>query len=185
VNTPALSAAVDAALPPPAAEVVEYSEPAFARGDGPPDPTLLPLDPAETLDSLGRWLLRTELELAAVRASHRPLIEQLEADIRHYEAKAAYIRSCLLRCTVPGTPHFGPHARITWLQSERVEVTDESLIPDQFVRVERVVSKPAIKDAVAKGECVPGAVITIHQNIQVRAATARAADAARRKAGAE
>jgi hypothetical protein len=40
-----------------------------------------------------------------------------------------------------------------------VVITDEAALPDSFVRVERKPDKTAIKDALARGEAVPGATL--------------------------
>lgn len=62
----------------------------------------------------------------------------------------------------------GDHA-VGYRSSEQLEVIDESLIPDEFMKIPAPTpDKAAIKKAIKAGQEVPGAVIKKNKNIQLK-----------------
>ena len=56
-----------------------------------------------------------------------------------------------------------------WIQnSERVQVTDENTIPEQYFVLKRQLSKSAIKEAIENGQQVAGAEIVKNTSIRIR-----------------
>lgn len=56
-----------------------------------------------------------------------------------------------------------------WVQnSERVEVSDENTIPEQYFVLKRQLSKSAIKEAIENGQQVSGAEIVKNTSIRIR-----------------
>lgn len=56
-----------------------------------------------------------------------------------------------------------------WVQnSERVEVSDENTIPEQYFVLKRQLSKSAIKEAIENGQQVAGAKIIKNTSIRIR-----------------
>jgi hypothetical protein len=63
----------------------------------------------------------------------------------------------------------GTH-RISFRKSSRVEVLDESKVPDKYKRVKTIVEvdKTAVKESWKQGIGVDGTTVTEHKNIQIR-----------------
>lgn len=63
-----------------------------------------------------------------------------------------------------------PLIKISFRNSESVEITNESMIADKFKTIKTVESfdKKAIKEAIKKGEFVEGATINYNKNIQIK-----------------
>lgn len=59
---------------------------------------------------------------------------------------------------------------ISFRKTESVEITDESLIPEGFMRksVSMTPNKTALKDAIKNGELIMGARIVVKNNIQIK-----------------
>ena len=55
-------------------------------------------------------------------------------------------------------------------QTERINITDEQLIPEKYITVRETkdISKNAIKEAIKKGETVPGAEIITGTSLTVK-----------------
>jgi len=63
-----------------------------------------------------------------------------------------------------------PILKISFRESKSVEITNEKLIPGQFLSAKTTfsVSKTLIKQAIEEGKEVPGACIKTNQNIQIK-----------------
>jgi hypothetical protein len=63
-----------------------------------------------------------------------------------------------------------PLLKLSFRKSEAVEILDEEEIPDAFIDVKEVVtiSKARIKEALKKGEVVPGAELITKNNLQIK-----------------
>ncbi len=59
-------------------------------------------------------------------------------------------------------------AVISTRKSKQVEITDETLIPEEYKSYEVKISKKAIGDAIKNGEAVEGATIIENVNLQIR-----------------
>lgn len=64
----------------------------------------------------------------------------------------------------------GLHANISFRKSEKVIIDNEEEIPDDFqkIKIEKIVDKTKIKDAIKKGATVAGAHVETFQNIQIK-----------------
>lgn len=58
--------------------------------------------------------------------------------------------------------------KISLRNTEAVEITDEAVIPDDFLKVKTEPMKAEIKKAIKAGQEIPGATIVINQNVQVK-----------------
>lgn len=60
--------------------------------------------------------------------------------------------------------------KLSFLKSETTDILDEKLIPSEF-RTEKItflIDKKGIKDSIKKGNEVKGAIITTHNNLQIK-----------------
>lgn len=62
----------------------------------------------------------------------------------------------------------GETLRLSFRESESVEITDESLLDEQYKRVKVEPDKTAIKKALKNGEDVQGARLVKNQNLQIK-----------------
>lgn len=59
--------------------------------------------------------------------------------------------------------------KLSFRKSETVEITNESLIPSEYLITQPVkISKALIKDSIKSGNEVPGATISINFNLQIK-----------------
>ena len=105
------------------------------------------------------------------RASAKALrdeMKNLKARAERDEKSADDLEAWLERI-LDGEKFTTSRCAITWRKSKRVEILDESLIPDAFftVKTERSPNKTAIKNAIESGEDIDGAVLATRNNIKV------------------
>ena len=58
--------------------------------------------------------------------------------------------------------------KVSFRTSKCVEITDETLIPDEFFKITKTPCKADIKTAINEGKEVNGAIITEKKNIQIK-----------------
>lgn len=61
-----------------------------------------------------------------------------------------------------------PKCKVSFRTSKSVEITDETLIPDEYFKTERKVIKTDIKTAITEGKEIAGAVLVEKKNIQIK-----------------
>lgn len=61
-----------------------------------------------------------------------------------------------------------PKCKISFRTSKCIEITDESLIPDIYFKIEKKPLKSEIKAAIGEGKEVAGAVLVEKKNIQIK-----------------
>lgn len=104
------------------------------------------------------------------------LISAIEG-IKKYETELANVRKQLqtqadMLCNkvaldLEGDEWSSENHKVSYRASESLKITDESLIPDEFMKISAPTpDKTAIKKAIKSGQDVPGAEIEKKQNIQ-------------------
>lgn len=58
--------------------------------------------------------------------------------------------------------------KVSFRTSKSVEITDETLIPDEYFKITKTPNKTNIKTAINEGKEIKGAVITENKNIQIK-----------------
>ena len=58
--------------------------------------------------------------------------------------------------------------KISWRKSEKVEITNEKLVPDEFVKQTISFDKLAMKDAMKNGNVIEGVQLVETQSIQIK-----------------
>ena len=85
------------------------------------------------------------------------------------QSKADSIRAWLEMNVGQGEKLSDSRAAISWRASKSVDVTCEpEQLPENFQRVTVAADKTAIKDALGKGEIIPGCSLVSRQNLQVK-----------------
>lgn len=103
-------------------------------------------------------MLDSEIErLTALKKSRQGMIDRLKTTIS--DAMELYGVQKLESDTI----------KLSFRKSEAVEITDEKAIPSEYkVPQPDKISKSAIKEAIKKGEAIPGAAMVTNFNLQVK-----------------
>ena len=75
-----------------------------------------------------------------------------------------------VKATLKGKPFERARVSMTFRKSERVEIDDESLVPDEWCKFEttRTPMKTEIKKALKNDEKIPGCVLVENMNLKVK-----------------
>lgn len=135
--------------------------------------------------SLANYYRRIEGETAALSAKYGPLIEELKADIRSQEDRGAWIKARIAALLPHDQQVANGEVNIYFSESSAVEIVDAEKLPIECVHVETVPDKKTIKAKLQAGEEVPGAVLKINYNLQIKHAGPRAEKNAQSRAKAK
>lgn len=122
----------------------------------------------DKIESVALYRKTVAAEADAIRAEIKALKERRDAKDRKVEALDRYISGTMQNI---GKNSFETaRVALSFRSSEKVEATDEALIPAAYWRetVEREIDKAKIKAAIKAGETVPGAEIVRRQNLQIK-----------------
>ncbi len=111
----------------------------------------------ERLDSEAKAIREAEKRLAARRAGYEKIAECVRSSIFRMMQDAGIIRveGKLFSFAIRKNP-------------VRVEITDESAIPAEFVSYEPRIDKRAIKDRIEEGNTIPGAELVQSARLEIR-----------------
>lgn len=137
------------------------------------------------LVSLANYYRRLQGEREALVAKYSPLIQELEADIRAEEMKAEWVKRRIASLLPEGEQVANGQVNVYYSESSAVEIVDAEKLPIECVHVETVPDKKTIKAKLQAGEEVPGAVLKINYNLQIKHAGPRAAKNAASRARAK
>jgi len=84
------------------------------------------------------------------------------------ERQSESLKNYIARNLPAGEKIRNDYISISWRKSQAVIIDDESVLPDEYWKVKREVSKSIIKDAVKKGTQVPGAHIEEKMNVSIK-----------------
>lgn len=124
----------------------------------------------DKLENIALYIKNCDAEAAAIKAE----IDNLKKRAERLERKAEGLRGYMLSSMIANgdkelsSPRYAAKIRT----SEATEIIDESLIPDEFIRVivkepERKPDKAAIKKAIKAGQEVAGAALKINQKVNI------------------
>ena len=122
------------------------------------------------LENIALYIKNCDSEAAAIKAE----IDNLTARAKRLERKSEGLRGILLNSMIANgdkeisSPRYSAKIRT----SKATEIIDESLIPDDFVRIithepERKPDKTAIKKAILSGQEVAGARVVENQKVNI------------------
>lgn len=102
----------------------------------------------------------------AIREQARKLYDRAKA----YEQRGEAFERTIARAIPAGTKLRDERAEISWRKSKAVNIVEETLLPEEYLRTEVTVEpdKKAIGEALKKGTVVPGAELEERTNLQVR-----------------
>jgi hypothetical protein len=136
---------------------------------------LLPDDWAHFLDDIqvertkkildiGRYFKSLEAEAEAVKT------EKLKLALRqkHCETIAEKLKLYIINNIHAGEVFSDANTKLSWRKSEGVIISDESSIPEEFIKIERKIQIADIKKAIKSGVVVSGAKIETRNNLQIK-----------------
>lgn len=100
----------------------------------------------------------------ALKEEKNKLYARQKAEENRVESLKRYLANCM----ADGEKFKTARAQISWRKSQSVEVQDESILPEDYLKVVTEPNKTAIKLAIERGEEVPGATIVEKTNIQIK-----------------
>ena len=126
---------------------------------------LLEMERADKIEGWGLWIKNQYAMIAALKAEEDNLKERrrrLERKVQNsQEAYQSYLA---------GEKFSTPRLSVSYRKSQAVEILDEDSIPTSFMR-KKVTFEPdktAIKDAIKKGEEIPGAMLVDRQSMVIK-----------------
>lgn len=119
----------------------------------------------EKIESICLWIKNLLAEASAIKSEEENLKKRREAKENKAESLKKYIASYL-----NGEKFETPRVRVSFRKSEKIEITDESLIPEAYMKIE-VVRKPVkdlIKKAIKGDIKVEGAKLISNQTVSIK-----------------
>lgn len=126
----------------------------------------LQLDRDEKLAACCKYAQELNAEVNAISGEMDRLKGMAERAEKRLEDWKAYVGACL----GAGETWKGRGFALSWRKSEAVKVADEAKLPDLYWR-ERIVREPdkkAISADIKAGATIPGAVLEVRQNLQIK-----------------
>lgn len=117
------------------------------------------------IENVALWVKNLKALTSAIKAEKDALAER-EAN---HKAKIESLSKWLLGA-LDGAKFETPKVKISFRNSEAVEITDASAIPPEYIRekVETAPDKAAIKEALKSNFQIPGAILVQNKNIQIK-----------------
>lgn len=125
----------------------------------------LELERDTKVENIALWVKNLTAEAAAIKAEVQNLTKRQKAA----ENKAERLKDYLMG-NLAGEKFKTPKVAISYRTSEAVEITDEDLIPDEFltIKTEYKPDKKAIKDELKAGGEVEGAELVKRTSLQIK-----------------
>lgn len=95
-------------------------------------------------------------------------IKRLQELAKRYENSADKLADTLLQSVIAHGQIKTAFVTISSRKSKSVSITDESLIPSEFMRIKTEPNKTAIKEALESGQIIDGALIVENVSLNIR-----------------
>lgn len=126
----------------------------------------LEIERNDKLESVALYIKSLEADAAAIRAEERALAERRSIKEKKIERLRGYLSYSMQ--SFGDTKLETPRVALSFRKSQVVEIEDESLIPQNLMKVKATPDKTAIKKAIKAGETVEGATLVDRQNLQIK-----------------
>lgn len=122
----------------------------------------------EKVESISLGIKGIETLVNGIKAEEKKLVERRRAKENKVKYLKEYIANAMLNAGEPNIET--ARCRVFFRNSESVVVKEVRQLPEQYQRVDTVVTanKPAIKNALKSGENIPGATLVQNQNLQIK-----------------
>lgn len=117
------------------------------------------------IENVALWIKNLRYEAQDLKAEREALAERENAAKRKIESLEAYLEKVLT-----GEKFETPKVKVSFRKSKSVVITDESKIPEIYIKtkVEKSPDKIAIREALKSDYPIPGAIIVEKTNIQIK-----------------
>lgn len=125
----------------------------------------LQIERERKIENVALWVKNLRYEAQNLKAEKEALAEREKAAKRKIEGLEAYLETVLA-----GQGFETPKVKVSFRKSKVVEITDESKLPEEYVRtkVEKSPDKIAIREALKSNFQIPGAAMAEKTNIQIK-----------------
>lgn len=125
----------------------------------------LEMDREDKIENCGMMMKQLASEVDAINEEIKALKARATAKANKHDRIGNYVKA-----TLKGKPFEKSRVAISFRKSERVEIADEALVPDEWCKFEttRKPVKTEIKKALKGGENVPGCVLVESMNMKVK-----------------
>lgn len=120
----------------------------------------------EKAESVALYIKELLSDAKAIREEEKALADRRAAKERKAEALKDYLANTLLALGKQKLET--PKVALGFRKSTVVEISDESLIPAEFIKVKPSVDKAGVKAALKDGAFIPGAELKDQQNLQIK-----------------
>lgn len=128
----------------------------------------LNLERDQKLDNIGAYIKNLDAEAKAIKDEMDALKKRLDQKKRKIESLKEYVANDLQYHG--DTKKESARVVFSFRKSKAVEITDESLIPKDYIvtKTETRVDKVEIKHAIDEGKEIPGATLVERQSLQIK-----------------
>lgn len=125
----------------------------------------LTLERDKKLEGVALWVKNLKADVAAYKAEKDAFAEREKQAKAKIESLQKWLTAAL-----DGQKFETAKVKVSFRKSESVDILDQSKIPQDYITIktEEVPDKVAIKDAIKHNFSVPGAVLTVNSNIQIK-----------------
>lgn len=126
----------------------------------------LGLDFETKAENVACYIKNLQSDAAAIREEEKNLAARRQSKERKAQRLKEYLEECLL---LAGTERIEtPRCKISFRSSTKIEIVEESLIPDDYMRFEAKPNKAALKEAIKNGEKFNGVELVTTKSIQLK-----------------
>lgn len=117
------------------------------------------------LENVALWIKNLNSDMAAYKAE----IDNFKQRYDAAKNKAESLKEWLTR-VLEGQKMVTPKVQVTFRKSESIQIADEALIPDEYIKqkIETSPDKVAIKEAIKSGKNVAGCELVTNTNISIK-----------------
>lgn len=125
----------------------------------------LQMERERKIENVALWVKNLKALTSAIKAEKDALAEREAIHKAKIESLSKWLVGAL-----DGAKFETPKVKISFRNSEAVEITDASAIPAEYIRekVETAPDKTAIKEALKSNFQIPGAILVQNKNIQIK-----------------
>lgn len=125
----------------------------------------LQMERERKIENVALWVKNLKALTSAIKAEKDALAEREAIHKAKIESLSKWLGEAL-----QGAKFETPKVKISFRNSEAVQITDESAIPAEYIRekVETAPDKTAIKEALKSNFQIPGAILVQNKNIQIK-----------------
>lgn len=125
----------------------------------------LQIERESKIENVALWIKNLRYEAQNLKAEKESLADRENAAKRKIESLEAYLETALA-----GQGFETPKVKISFRKSKAVVITDESKLPEIYIRtkVEKSPDKIAIREALKTNLNIPGAILAEKTNMQIK-----------------